>query len=63
MGKITQFRGWFSNLIINVESPTAPIEGSRTSQQTRVNVVEQIPTAFCSTTFSNNDYTCDQRNV
>ena len=29
----------------------------------RVNVVEQIPTAFCSTTFSNNIYTCDPRNV
>ena len=25
----------------------------------RVNVVEQIPTAFCSTAFSNNNYTCD----
>ena len=36
MGKITQFRGWFSNLFLNVESPTAPIDGSRTSQQTRV---------------------------
>jgi len=67
MGKITQFRGWFSNIFVNVESPTAPIEGSRTSQQTCVrrcwgnfvqqrftNVVEQIQTAFCSTTFSIN---------
>ena len=29
----------------------------------RVNVVEQIPTSICSTTFSNNNYTCDPRNV
>ena len=75
MGKISQFRGWFLNIFLNVESPKAPIEDSRSSQQTqvrrnvetvrlilllrailfnnvsRVNVVEQIPTAFCSTTF------------
>ena len=86
MGKITQFRGWVSSIFLNVESPTAPIESARTSQQirvrrsvetvrlilfetilfnnvSRVNVVEQIPTAFCSTTFSNNNYTCDPRNV
>ena len=36
MGKITQFRGWFSSIFLNVESSTAPIEGSRTSQQIRV---------------------------
>jgi len=36
MGKITQFRKWFSNIFLNVENLTAPIEGSRTSQQTRV---------------------------
>jgi len=29
------------------------------NNNSRVNVVEQIPTAFCSTTFSNNNYTCD----
>jgi len=28
-----------------------------------VYVVEQIPTAFCSTTFSNNSYACDPRSV
>ena len=29
----------------------------------RVNVVKQIPTGFCSTTFSNNNYTCDPMSI
>jgi len=36
MGKNMQFRGWFLNIFLNVESPTAPIEDSATSQHTEV---------------------------
>jgi len=57
MGRMMQFRGWFSNTFLNVESPTAPIEGSRTSQQTRVRRCVETERLilcwgrFCSTTF------------
>jgi len=36
MGKITQYRGCFPNAILNIESPMAPIKGSRTSKGTRL---------------------------
>jgi len=57
MGQITQFRGWVPNAILNVESPTASIEVSRTSQQTHLRrYVETVLLIlrwgrFCSTTF------------
>ena len=59
MGKITQFRGWFSNIFLNVESPTAPIEGSRTSQQTRVRrCVETVRLILCWGDFVQQSFTC-----
>ena len=59
MGKIMQFRGWFSNTFLNVESPTAPIEGSRTSQQTRVRrCVETVRLILCWGDFVQQRFTC-----
>ena len=61
MGKITQFRGWFSNIFLNVESPTAPIEGSRTSRQTRVcRCVETVRLILCRGDFVQQRFTCNK---
>ena len=59
MGKITQFKGWFSNIFLNVKSPTAPIEGSRTSQQTCVRrCVATVRLILCWGDFVQQRFTC-----